>query len=72
LFSFRPLSYQEKQKQISEEQRKKYEEQYGEYTHKLEEQKTEYQKEHPDRRNPEEKVRLYIVDNIDIFISPLR
>ena len=43
---------------ISEEERKKYEEQYGEFTHKLEEQKSEYQKEHPEAQTPQEKVTL--------------
>ena len=47
---------QEKKKLISEDQRKKYEEQYGEFTHKLEEKKTEFQKEHPEKQVQEEKV----------------
>jgi len=46
---------EEKNKQISEEQRKKYEDQYGEYTHKLEEKKEEFQKEHPEKKQPQEK-----------------
>ena len=50
------FSLQQKKKLISDEQRKKYEQQYGEYTHKLEEQKSEYQKEHPDKKPPAEKV----------------
>ncbi|XP_066911067.1 protein ERGIC-53-like [Clytia hemisphaerica] len=50
-----PLSEEEKKKMISEDQRKKYEEQYGEFTHKLEEKKTEFQKEHPEKQVQEEK-----------------
>lgn len=44
---------------ISEDQRKKYEEQYGEFTHKLEEKKTEFQKEHPEKQVQEEKVLIH-------------
>ena len=49
--------FQQKAKQISEDERKKYEEQYGEYAKKLETQKEEYQKENPEKfKKPEEKV----------------
>jgi len=51
-----PLSAEEqKKKMITEEERKKYEEQYGEYQQKLETQREEFQKEHPDQKPAEEK-----------------
>ena len=58
---------------ISEDQRKKYEEQYGEFTHKLEEKKTEFQKEHPDKQVQQEKVRFQIhrIDSWYLFTSML-
>jgi len=49
-----PVKKEEKvKKEISEEERKKYEEQYGDYTKKLEIQKEEFQKEHPDKKDPQ-------------------
>ncbi|XP_057316720.1 protein ERGIC-53-like [Hydractinia symbiolongicarpus] len=50
-----PISDEQKQKVISEEQRKKYESQYGEYQQKLETQREEFQKEHPEKKPVEEK-----------------
>lgn len=57
------LLLQQKQKVISEEQRKKYEDQYGEYQQKLETQREEFQKEHPEKKPVEEKVTKIVVES---------
>ncbi|XP_065662210.1 protein ERGIC-53 isoform X2 [Hydra vulgaris] len=50
-----PLTEEQKKKSINEADRKKYEEQYGEFSSKLETQKEEFKKDHPDKKPAEEK-----------------